>query len=258
MGSVARRGLAAGPGLMTGQQYPVFLFDKKISGDHDVTVDFFVADHGDVSAKIERRSAVDVDGLLGRVAENTCPAFQDLLAPGQRRPARVQTDYRAFSGPEGVHVFEIAGGEGQIEGVVGEQSILGTHRLSIRADCVRSNQANLRLDKILYIYTVFRMPLILCRKLNHRNIELHHSSRGESVGVLRRNGDYRFVPWLGFIDRNDARTRGRPVKLVISRVGQLDGARTLWRDLGPGEYVQGCLTRAGAFAVTDTDIRVIS
>lgn len=102
------------------------------------------------------------------------------------------------------------------------------------------------------------MSLILCRKLNHRNIELHHSSRGESVGVLRRNGEYRFVPWLGFIDRKDAIGRGRPVKLVIARVGHLDGARTLWRDLRPGEYVQGCLTRAGAYAVTDTNVHVIS
>jgi hypothetical protein len=101
------------------------------------------------------------------------------------------------------------------------------------------------------------MHLVLCRKLNHRNIELHHSTRGESVGVLRRNGEYAFVPWLGFIDRREAGARGRPVKLLIARVGRLDGARTLWRDLEPGQHVQGCLTRAGAYAVTDTEVRVI-
>jgi hypothetical protein len=102
------------------------------------------------------------------------------------------------------------------------------------------------------------VSLILCRKLNHRNIELHHSTRGESVGVLRRSGECSFVPWLGFIDRNDARTRGRPVKLLIARVGRLDGARTRWRDLQPGEYVQGCLTRSGAYAVTDLDVKLIN
>lgn len=108
----------------------------------------------------------------------------------------------------------------------------------------------------VYIYSI-QMPLILCRKLNHRNIELHHSTRGEAVGVLRRSGEYSYVPWLGFIDRCDARSRGRPVKLLIARVGRLDGARTHWRDLKPGQYVQGCLTRAGAYAVTDTDVHVI-
>ena len=102
------------------------------------------------------------------------------------------------------------------------------------------------------------MSLILCRKLNHRNIELHHSTRGESVGVLRRSGEYSFVPWLGFIDRCEAQGRGRPVKLLIARVGRPDGIRTVWQDLRPGEYVQGCLVRTGAYAVTDTEVRIVS
>ena len=63
------------------------------------------------------------------------------------------------------------------------------------------------------------MTLVLCRRLNHRNIELRADTRGEVVGVLRRNGDYGFVPWLGFIDRAEARRTGRPVKLLIARIG---------------------------------------
>lgn len=101
------------------------------------------------------------------------------------------------------------------------------------------------------------MTLILCRKLNHRNIELHDSTRGEAVGVLRRSGDYGFVPWLGFIDRGKAERTGRAVKLQIARVGHLDGVRTCWLDLKPGEHVQGCLTREGAYAVLDLDVRVV-
>jgi hypothetical protein len=31
----------------------------------------------------------------------------------------------------------------------------------------------------------------------------------------------------------------------------------IWRDLMPGEHVQGCLTAAGAYAVTDTDVRIL-
>lgn len=101
------------------------------------------------------------------------------------------------------------------------------------------------------------MSLILCRKLNHRNIELHHSTRGEAVGVLKRNGEYGFVPWLGFLERSKAARTGRPVKLQIARVGLLDGVRTHWRDLKPGEHVQGCLTREGAYAVMDLDVRIV-
>lgn len=101
------------------------------------------------------------------------------------------------------------------------------------------------------------MVLVLSRKLNHRNIELHDSTRGEAVGVLRRGGEYGYVPWLGFIDRSRAPRTGRPVKLLIARVGRLDGGTTKWFDLKPGEHVQGCLTREGAYAVIDLDVRVV-
>ena len=101
------------------------------------------------------------------------------------------------------------------------------------------------------------MSLVLCRKLNHRNIELHDSTRGEAVGVLRRSGEYGYVPWLGFIDRSKAARTGKPVKLLVARIGRLDGISTLWRDLKSGEHVQGCLTREGAYAVTDVEIRIV-
>lgn len=42
------------------------------------------------------------------------------------------------------------------------------------------------------------MTLVLVQKLDHRNIELRHDIRGESVGVLLKDGEYRFLAWLGF------------------------------------------------------------
>ena len=62
---------------------------------------------------------------------------------------------------------------------------------------------------------------------------------------------------VGGEDPLEARGRGRPVKLLIARVGRLDGSHMVWRDLVPGEHVQGCLTAGGAYAVTDTDVRVV-
>ena len=91
----------------------------------------------------------------------------------------------------------------------------------------------------------------LVRKQNYRNIELIDSTEGETVGVVRRDGSVQQIRWLGFINRKDAkRSPGQSVKLAISRV---DGA-----DLAPGEYVQGCLTDAGVYAVVDSSVAVIS
>jgi len=101
------------------------------------------------------------------------------------------------------------------------------------------------------------MSLVLCRKLNHRNIELHDSTRGEAVGILKHSGEYGYVPWLGFIDRSQATRSGRPVKLLIARIGSLDGISTRWQDLKSGEHVQGCLTREGAYAVTDMGVKIV-
>ncbi len=93
----------------------------------------------------------------------------------------------------------------------------------------------------------------LIRKQNHKNITLDEESAGsgETVGVMTRSGKAHYVRWMGFISRFDAvRSSGKSVKLVISRV---DSA-----DLVPGQYVQGCLTDSGVYAVLDTEVAILS
>jgi hypothetical protein len=88
------------------------------------------------------------------------------------------------------------------------------------------------------------------RKQNYRNIRLDDHTEGETVGVLTRDGRAHQIRWLGFIRREDARrSRGRPVKLVISRVER--------EDLKPGQYVQGCLMEEGVYAVIDSAVAVV-
>jgi len=88
------------------------------------------------------------------------------------------------------------------------------------------------------------------RKQNYRNIRLDDHTEGETVGVLTRDGHTHQIRWLGFIKREDARrSTGRPVKLVISRVGRVD--------LEQGQYVQGCLVEEGVYAVTDSVVAVV-
>ncbi len=101
------------------------------------------------------------------------------------------------------------------------------------------------------------MTLVLLRKLNARNIELHHDTKGEIVGVLIRNGEYRYLPWLGFIERDRAKRIGKPVKLLINRIGLEGDFSTTWQDVEPGKHVLGCKTAAGVHAVVEQGVRVV-
>lgn len=101
------------------------------------------------------------------------------------------------------------------------------------------------------------MELVLARRLNQRLIELHAHTRGETVGVLRRDGTYEFCPWLGFVDRKQARGLGKPVKLQVARVGYHVDVHIDWRDVAKGRHVQGCLTPAGVYAVADWSVRIV-
>ena len=77
--------------------------------------------------------------------------------------------------------------------------------------------------------------LVLNRRQNHANITLTDEACKETVGYLRPDGGWRFVPWLGFIDRAAARDMdgALPVRLVnISRVGHGNDDRPVERCSG--------------------------
>ena len=97
----------------------------------------------------------------------------------------------------------------------------------------------------------------LCRRLNFRNIELHADTTGETVGVYMANGKSRQVKWLGFVQLEKAKRldRAKAVKLDVARYSDTGFD---WIDLSPGEYVQGCLTSEGVYAVTTSRIRVVT
>lgn len=101
------------------------------------------------------------------------------------------------------------------------------------------------------------MTLVLVSKLNARNIELHHDTKGQTVGVLVKNGEYRYLPWLGFIERDRAKRIGRPVRLRVSRIGQEDDFSTTWTDLEKGKHILGCRTEKGVYAVMEQGVRVV-
>jgi hypothetical protein len=101
------------------------------------------------------------------------------------------------------------------------------------------------------------MSLTLAWRLNYRLVELSGTPGGESVGVLLRNDEYRYVPWLGFIDRKKAAYVGKSVRLRIDRIGRLQGVTTVWEELPAGKHVQGCLTERGAFAVIEDSVRLV-
>ena len=104
------------------------------------------------------------------------------------------------------------------------------------------------------------MPsLVLNRRLNYGNHVLEDRPEGH-VAYLLPDGDRRFVPWLGFIERDRARALqgARPVRLTdITRIGEGDAVSAKWRNLPPGRYVHGCLIAGGVFAVYDTSVALV-
>ena len=104
------------------------------------------------------------------------------------------------------------------------------------------------------------VDLVLNRRLNYHNILLAQESRGEDVGYLLANGSRRFVPWLGFIERAEARAMkgARPVRLAdITRTGRANRHPPDWQDLPADSFVHGCLTPRGAYAVYEENVCVV-
>lgn len=77
------------------------------------------------------------------------------------------------------------------------------------------------------------------------------------MGVLVKGGEYRYLPWLGFIERDRARRIGKPVKLRIDRVGHEGDFSTTWIDVEDGKHVLGCRTEKGVYAVVEQGVRVV-
>ena len=99
--------------------------------------------------------------------------------------------------------------------------------------------------------------LVLAWRHNHRLVELHHDTRGQSVGVLLKSGSYRYVPWLGFIEHERAKRVGRPVRLQVHRVGMQGEFSTEWQDLSTHQHVLGCLVEKGVYALADRWVKVV-
>lgn len=105
---------------------------------------------------------------------------------------------------------------------------------------------------------VTQMPCLNYR-WNGCAVRVDDIPRGE-VDVLQVNGEWKRVPWLGFVCEKGAKmlSVSRPGKIRAARVsnGSLMTARE-WRTLSGDEYVLGMLCplhdRFGVFAVVDKD-----
>lgn len=117
------------------------------------------------------------------------------------------------------------------------------------------------------LYCMFKQPIkvlskfimsMLLRKLNYRNIILGNEFSGEAVGILRRNGEFGYFTWLGFIERVDAiRWEGAvPVKIEIAAYSLNDDMPASWVNLDRknGEMVHGCYVGHGVFGVTEDGV----
>ena len=105
------------------------------------------------------------------------------------------------------------------------------------------------------------MPkLVLNWRHHYGDRVLSDGQADEVVGYLARGGNRRYVRWLGFIDRTEARglEGARPVRLAdITRVGVDEWPSPAWHDVPTGMSVHGCLTSEGAYAVYDTAVALV-
>jgi len=95
------------------------------------------------------------------------------------------------------------------------------------------------------------MPSLL-RKFNYANIVLHEIPVNQNIGVLSKTGEYKYKPWIGFIELKQAKQLpgAKPVKLEVHSTSLSDGFLSDWVKVEPGKHVQGCMVQEGVYAVT--------
>ncbi|AMO66926.1 hypothetical protein AZF00_00805 [Zhongshania aliphaticivorans] len=73
------------------------------------------------------------------------------------------------------------------------------------------------------------------------------------VPVKLKNGDYRRVKWLGYIDLCDAQNlaNAKPVKLLVASYSVSVSPYPKWIHLKDGEAIQGCLTVNGVYCIAE-------
>ena len=60
-----------------------------------------------------------------------------------------------------------------------------------------------------------------------------------------------------FVSPPSRKRIGKPVKLLVSRIGLESDFSTTWQDVKPGKHVLGCRTAKGVYAVVEEGVRVV-
>ncbi len=93
-------------------------------------------------------------------------------------------------------------------------------------------------------------------KRNYRQIRLDEFTTGETVGVRLRNGELRYLQWLGFISRDNARVlsshqKAQPVLLDLYSYQPGDDPMAPRVVVDAGSYIQGCKVDADVYVVLE-------
>jgi len=99
------------------------------------------------------------------------------------------------------------------------------------------------------------MPLLRI-KINYRKIILDNDCSTEEIAVLRKDGEYRYLRFLGFITRDDAIALdcSLPVKLKVDAYAAKDDVSIKWTTIPTNKHLQGCLTARGVYGVITKSI----
>jgi len=102
------------------------------------------------------------------------------------------------------------------------------------------------------------MPALRYR-FNYANRTLEPGPNSAQVAVYLKDGGTRYQRWLGFIDLADAKQihNAIAVKLIVEEYSNDEIGRD-WIKIPEGHVIQGCLTPEGVYAVTETNVRMVS
>ncbi|MDP7597165.1 MAG: hypothetical protein QGI68_16610 [Pseudomonadales bacterium] len=97
----------------------------------------------------------------------------------------------------------------------------------------------------VHIYSITMRAIRL--RVNYR-LDIYIQGDNTQIGVRLRNGDFRYLPWGGFVEES-LEGIGRPVKLKVDAYTLNNSWNAEWTELTSREFLLGSVYEQRAYAI---------
>lgn len=97
----------------------------------------------------------------------------------------------------------------------------------------------------VHIYSTAMRAIRL--RINHR-LDIYIQGDSTRIGVRLRSGDFRYLPWGGFVEES-LEGIGRPIKLKVDAYTLNNSWNAEWTALPAGQYLLGSVYQQRAYAI---------